>query len=259
MATTIVKTVGLTKTYESNGNAVRAVKNVNLEIMKGELVAIMGPSGSGKTTLLTLLGCLDRPTQGRVLLGTNSLNVTALPETSLCVIRRKQLGFVFQNFNLIPNLTAIENVELPMEGLIPSAKRRRKRARILLRMLEIPDREKHRPAQLSAGQQQRVAIARALANGPALILADEPTGNLDYETSLSIMSILQRLSAEQKRTIVMVTHDPLMATFATRKLVLRDGRLSKEDFSSYADLTRFATQNGVIDQDSDDADEPTQD
>jgi putative ABC transport system ATP-binding protein len=229
MATPIVKTIGLSKTYESNGRAVRAVSNVNLEIMKGEFVAVMGPSGSGKTTLLTLLGCLDKPTQGRVLLGANSLNVTALPETSLYVIRRKQLGFVFQNFNLIPNLTAIENVELPMEGLIRSSKRRRKRAHVLLRMVDMSDRDKHRPSQLSAGEQQRVAIARALANGPTLILADEPTGNLDWETSLSIMKILQKLAAEQKRTIVIVTHDPQMAAFASRKLFMRDGRLQKKD------------------------------
>ncbi len=229
MAIPIVKTIGLSKTYEGNGRAVRALSNVNLEIMKGEFVAVMGPSGSGKTTLLTLLGCLDKPTQGRVLLGANNLNVTALPETSLYVIRRKQLGFVFQNFNLIPNLTAIENVELPMEGLIRSAKRRRKRARVLLRMVDMSDREQHKPSQLSAGEQQRVAIARALANGPTLILADEPTGNLDWETSLSIMKTLQKLAAEQKRTIVIVTHDPQMAAFASRKLFMRDGRLQKED------------------------------
>ncbi len=241
MARPMLRAIGLTKTYETNGNRVRALQSVNLEIMRGDFVAIMGPSGSGKTTLLTLLGCLDRPTSGRVLLGARGLDVTAMPESSLYTIRRKNIGFIFQSFNLIPSFSALENVELPMENLIGSGRRRRKRARVLLRMLEIPHRERHRPPQLSAGEQQRVAIARALANGPAVILADEPTGNLDWETSVGIMNMMRRLASEQKRTIVMVTHDPHMAAFASTKLYLRDGKLSDQD-PYYSDPLRFAAQ-----------------
>ena len=241
MAKTILKTIGLSKRYESDGNSVQALSNVNLEIERGDFVAIMGPSGSGKTTLLSLLGCLDRATKGRVLMGTKGIDVTAMPEGSLYNIRRRHLGFIFQSFNLMPNLSALENVELPMEGLIRSAKRRRKRARVLLRIAEIEHREKHKPRQLSAGEQQRVAIARALANGPAVILADEPTGNLDWETSVGIMNMMRRLAREQKRTIVMVTHDPHMAAFASTKLYLRDGKLSDED-PYYSDPLRFAAQ-----------------
>lgn len=239
MAKPILKTIGLSKTFETNGNKVQALSRVNLEVMRGDFLAIMGPSGSGKTTLLTLLGCLDKPTTGRILLGSKGLNVTAIPEAALYRIRRKNLGFIFQNFNLLPSLTALENVELPMEGLIKSAKRRRKRARVLLRMLEMSHREKHKPPQLSAGEQQRVAIARALANGPALILADEPTGNLDWETSVSIVNMLRKLATEQKRTIIMVTHDPHMSSFASRKLFIRDGKLLKED-PVYDEALRFS-------------------
>ncbi|MDY6917602.1 MAG: ABC transporter ATP-binding protein [Chloroflexota bacterium] len=229
MAVPILKTAGLSKTYETKSNKVRALSNVSLVIERGELVAVMGPSGSGKTTLLTLLGCLDRPTSGKILLGPKALNITDIAESELYKIRRKLVGFIFQSFNLMPNLTAIENVELPMQGLIPSAARRRKRARLLLRVTEIPHREKHKPAQLSGGELQRVAIARALANGPNLILADEPTGNLDSETGSSIISLLRRLADEQKRTIIMVTHDPHMATYATRTLYLRDGKLQADE------------------------------
>lgn len=239
MAKPILKTIGLSKTFETNGNKVQALSRVNLEVMRGDFLAIMGPSGSGKTTLLTLLGCLDKPTTGRILLGSTGLNVTPIPEAALYRIRRKNLGFIFQNFNLLPSLTALENVELPMEGLIKSAKRRRKRARALLRMLEMSHREKHKPPQLSAGEQQRVAIARALANGPALILADEPTGNLDWETSVSIVNMMRKLATEQKRTIIMVTHDPHMSSFASRKLFIRDGKLLKED-PVYEDAQRFS-------------------
>lgn len=239
MAKPILKTIGLSKAFETNGNKVQALSRVNLEVMRGDFLAIMGPSGSGKTTLLTLLGCLDKPTTGRILLGSTGLNVTAIPEAALYRIRRKNLGFIFQNFNLLPSLTALENVELPMEGLIKSAKRRRKRARVLLRMLEMSHREKHKPPQLSAGEQQRVAIARALANGPALILADEPTGNLDWETSVSIVNMLRKLATEQKRTIIMVTHDPHMSSFASRKLFIRDGKLLKED-PVYDEALRFS-------------------
>jgi len=239
MAKPILKTIGLSKTFETNGNKVQALSRVNLEVMRGDFLAIMGPSGSGKTTLLTLLGCLDKPTTGRILLGSKALNVTAIPEAALYRIRRKNVGFIFQNFNLLSSLTALENVELPMEGLIKSAKRRRKRARVLLRMLEMSHREKHKPPQLSAGEQQRVAIARALANGPALILADEPTGNLDWETSVSIVNMLRKLATEQKRTIIMVTHDPHMSSFASRKLFIRDGKLRDED-PVYDDARRFS-------------------
>ncbi|MFW6125594.1 MAG: ABC transporter ATP-binding protein [Chloroflexota bacterium] len=229
MARPIVKVTGLTKVFNSDGSRVYALSNVNLDVGRGDFVAIMGPSGSGKTTLLTLLGCLDRPTKGRILLGHNGLDVSAMAEALLYRIRRKHVGFIFQSFNLIPSLTALENVQLPMEGLIRSGKRRRKRARVLLNMVDVLHRENHRPFQMSAGEQQRVAIARALANGPAVILADEPTGNLDSETGAKIIELLRRLSSQQRRTIIMVTHDPLMASFATRSLFLRDGRLYDRD------------------------------
>lgn len=227
MADTIVKTKGLTKIYGTGKNQVLALVNANLNIKKGDFVAIMGPSGSGKTTLLTLLGCLDRPTKGKIYLGAKGLDVTDVPEASLCKVRRNNLGFIFQSFNLIPSLTAIENVELPMEGSIKSGKRRRERARKLLSVVEIADREKHKPAQLSAGEQQRVAIARALANSPDLILADEPTGNLDSETGLSIINILRKLAKEHERTVIIVTHNYNIAALADRKLVIRDGKIQE--------------------------------
>ena len=228
MDNTIVKTKGLSKTFKMGGQEVHALSAINLEIKKGDFVAIMGPSGSGKTTLLTLIGCLDKPTKGKIYLGRKGLEVSAIPDAALYRIRRNNLGFIFQSFNLIPSLSAIENVELPMEGAAKTGRQRRERARELLRLVEIADREKHKPAQLSGGEQQRVSIARALANDPDIILADEPTGNLDTETGGSIIDILRRLSGEQKRTVIIVTHDYNVAALADRRFVIRDGRLKEE-------------------------------
>ncbi|HEX76794.1 MAG TPA: ABC transporter ATP-binding protein [Dehalococcoidia bacterium] len=225
---TIVKTEDLSKTFKIGGQEVRALSKVNLEVKRGEFVAIMGPSGSGKTTLLTLIGCLDKPTEGRIYLGRKGIDVITVRDSSLYKIRRNNLGFIFQSYNLIPGLSAIENVELPMEGAKKSGKKRRERARELLSLVEIADREKHKPAQLSGGEQQRVAVARALANDPALILADEPTGNLDSETGLSIMNVLRKLTADKNRTVIIVTHNSSIAKLADRTIIIRDGKLQEE-------------------------------
>ena len=226
---TIVKTKGLGKKFMMGGHEVHALTNVNLEINRGEFVVIMGPSGSGKTTLLTMIGCLDKPTKGKIYLGRKRLEVSEIPEGALYKIRRNNLGFIFQHYNLIPSLTAVENVELPMEGSSKSKikQRRRERARDLLRLVDLPEREKHKPAQMSGGEQQRVAIARALANDPDIILADEPTGNLDSETGASILNILHRLTTELHRTVIVVTHDYNIAALADRSFTIRDGKLTE--------------------------------
>ena len=226
--TTVVKAIKLSKVFGEGDKAVKAISKINLEVKKGDFVAVMGPSGSGKTTLLTLIGCLDRPTKGRLFLGTKGTDVTKVPENELFKIRRNNIGFIFQGYNLIPSLSAIENVELPMEGTIKSGKERRERARELLRIVDIADREKHKPAQLSGGEQQRVAIARALANDPNLILADEPTGNLDSARKVEIMNLLRDLNRTRRITIVMVTHEPDMAAFATRTVHFKDGRIDHD-------------------------------
>ncbi len=225
---TIVKIKGLSKVFKMGGQDVRALSNVNLEITKGEFVTIMGPSGSGKTTLLTLIGCLDKPTKGKIYLGRKGIEVTSVPDSSLYKIRRDNLGFIFQSFNLIPSLSAIENVELPLEGTEKSGGKRRERARELLSLVEIADREKHKPSQLSGGEQQRVSIARALANDPDIILADEPTGNLDSETGESIIEILRKLTTDKKRTVIVVTHNSYIAELADRTLIIRDGKLQDQ-------------------------------
>jgi putative ABC transport system ATP-binding protein len=222
---TIVKTKGLSKVFKMGGQDVHALSKVSLEVIKGEFIAIIGPSGSGKTTLLTLIGCLDKPTKGKVYLGRKGIEVTDVPDSSLYKIRRDNLGFIFQSFNLIPSLSAIENVELPMEASEKSGKKRRERARELLSLVEIADREKHKPSQLSGGEQQRVSIARALANDPDLILADEPTGNLDSETGESIMNILRQLTTDKNRTVIVVTHNSYIAEMANRTFIIRDGKL----------------------------------
>jgi putative ABC transport system ATP-binding protein len=245
---TIVKAIKLSKVFGDGDNTVRALSKVNLEIKKGDFVAVMGPSGSGKSTLLTLLGCLDRPTRGKILLGTKRIDVTNVPENELYKIRRNNIGFIFQGFNLIPSLSAVENVELPMEGTIRSGKKRRERARELLELVELPGREKHKPSQLSGGEQQRVAIARALANDPNLILADEPTGNLDSETGLSIINMLQRLTIENNRTVIIVTHDYNIAGFANRKIVIRDGRLETEQGKELEEEKRLEQEGADVDE-----------
>jgi putative ABC transport system ATP-binding protein len=226
MSEVILKTEDLSKTYTMNKRKVPALSDVNLQVNKGEFVAIMGPSGSGKTTLLNVLGCLDKPTGGKLIL--DQVDVAKLPERELCKIRRNKIGFIFQTFNLLPYLNAAENVELPMENTARSGTERRKRARELLGTVGLSGREEHRPQRLSAGEQQRVAIARALANDPAMILADEPTGNLDTQNKCEIVRLLANLNINRGTTIVMVTHDGQVASHTERVLLLQDGKITKE-------------------------------
>ena len=203
------------------GNRINAISELDLRIEKGEFLALLGPSGSGKTTLLNLLGCLDRPTSGRVFV--DAMDVSEKSENELSAIRARKIGFVFQSFNLMPMYSAAENVELPMMTTrVPRAQRRQRAAKLLGRV-GLSGRMQHRPDELSAGEQQRVAIARALANNPPIILADEPTGNLDTRTGGEIIGILRKLNRESGTTIVMVTHDERMARYATRRLYLKDG------------------------------------
>ena len=223
MSNVALKTEKMDKIYKLGERQVRALSNVNIEIEKGDFVSIMGPSGSGKTTLLNVLGCLDKPTQGKVLL--DGVDITEVPEKNLHNTRKHKIGFVFQTFNLMPWLNAMENVELPMEGTGKTKEEMRNRAVELLDMVGLSERKEHRPQKLSAGEQQRVAIARALANNPAIVLADEVTGNLDGKTKLEIMRLLGKLNTEQDTTIVIVTHDGQVASMAGRILFLSDGKL----------------------------------
>jgi putative ABC transport system ATP-binding protein len=218
----LVKLVDVHKTYRTGEMEVHAVRGVSLEITRGEFVALMGASGSGKSTLMNILGCLDRPSSGRYIL--DDADVSGLDRDRLADIRNCTIGFVFQNFNLLPRTSARENVELP---LIYSAQRLsnaqlRERADHVLASVGLAGREDHQPSQLSGGQQQRVAIARALINEPEVLLADEPTGNLDSRTSVEIMGIFQQLN-ERGITIIMVTHEQDIATYAQRNVVMRDG------------------------------------
>jgi putative ABC transport system ATP-binding protein len=226
MSEAVLKTENLSKSYTLGKRDVQAFSGLNLHVNQGEFVAIMGPSGSGKTTLLNVLGCLDKPTSGRVFL--DGVDIAKLPETELYKIRRNKIGFVFQTFNLLPYLNARENVELPMECTKKPKSQRKRRAIELLKMVGLSGREEHRPQRLSAGEQQRVAIARALANDPAIILADEPTGNLDAKNKREIVRLLANLNIDQGTTIVMVTHDNQVASHTGRMLVLKDGRITKE-------------------------------
>jgi len=223
MSELVLKTEKLDKVFELGRRKIRALSDVNLQVKKGDFISIMGPSGSGKTTLLNMLGCLDRPTIGKVIL--DGVDVTNVPERNLYKIRKHKVGFVFQTFNLMPYLNAIENVELPMEGTKKSNDERRKRAHELLNTVGLSGREKHRPTRLSAGEQQRVAIARALANDPAIVLADEPTGNLDKKTKYEIIRLLGKLNTDQGTTVIMVTHDSHIAAQSERMLFLSDGKL----------------------------------
>ena len=226
---TIIETIGLKKIYGSGDAEVTALDGIDITIRSGEFVAIMGPSGSGKSTLMNILACLDRPTEGQYILAGE--DVSGYSRKELALIRSQKLGFVFQSFNLLPRMTALENVMLPMmyqrDGRIAPAERQA----IAMTMLEnvgLADRADHLPSELSGGQQQRVAIARALINDPILILADEPTGNLDSKSSEEIMELLHGLH-DRGRTIVMVTHDPDIAQHTGRILHIRDGRLFSDE------------------------------
>ncbi len=226
MSEVVLKTENVSKTYSMGKREVRALSELNLQVNKGEFVAIMGPSGSGKTTLLNVLGCLDKPTGGKVILG--GVDISGLPEKELYKIRRNKIGFIFQTFNLLPYLNARENVELPMECTRKSKSERRQRACELLKLVGLSGREEHRPQRLSAGEQQRVAIARALANDPAIILADEPTGNLDTKNKYEIVRLLAHLNIDRGTTVVMVSHDSQVASHTERMLLLKDGKIMKE-------------------------------
>lgn len=226
MSDIVLLTEKVDKIYSLDGHKVHALTNVDLEVKKNDFISIMGPSGSGKTTLLNMLGCLDKPTRGKVIL--DGVDVVSVPENNLYNIRRNKVGFVFQTFNLLPYLSALENIELPMEGTNKSKEERKQRAIELLKLVGLLDRKDHRPNKLSAGERQRVAIARALANNPAIILADEPTGNLDEKTKLDIIKLLVKLNNEQGTTIIMITHDKNMASKAKRMLFLKDGKLSNK-------------------------------
>lgn len=222
----VLKIENLSKTYPLGKRGVNPISNLNLEVKKGEFIAIMGPSGSGKTTLLNIMGCIDLPTKGKVLL--DDVDIAELPESELYKIRRSKIGFVFQNFNLLPYLNARENVELPMELTEKNKSERTERANELLTTVGLAGREEHRPQKLSQGEQQRVAIARALANDPAIILADEPTGNLDIKNKQEIVKLLAHLNLKQGTTIIIVTHDGQVAAHTERILFLNDGRITKE-------------------------------
>ena len=221
----VVSTEKLCKRYQLGSVQVPALRDIDLEIEEGQYIAIMGPSGSGKSTLLNLLGCLDRPTSGKYWLG--GKDVSRLDDDELSLIRGERIGFVFQSYNLIGQLNVIENIELPMYYRGFSEHDSAKHARELATMVGLGDRFKHRPFELSGGQQQRVAIARALANDPVIILADEPTGNLDSESGAEILAILDRLH-QRGKTLIAVTHDEGIAAHAERIIHLLDGRIERE-------------------------------
>jgi putative ABC transport system ATP-binding protein len=227
MNNTIIEIKNLRKDYHVGEVTVHALRGVDLRIEEGEFVAIMGVSGSGKSTMLNILGCLDKPTSGEYML--DGVNINSLNKDATARLRNKKLGFVFQSYNLLPRTTALENVELPLfyNGKIKS-KERKERAMRALQAVSLDDRTHHMPNQLSGGQQQRVAIARSLVNDPVIILADEPTGNLDTRTSFEIMELFQDLNAKG-RTILYVTHEADIARFATRNVIFRDGKIQREN------------------------------
>ena len=225
----------LTKVYQVGDVSVHALRGITLDIARGEFVSIVGPSGSGKSTLMHILGCLDRPTAGTYQL--NGRDVSRLSDDELSAIRNEQIGFVFQGFNLLARTTALENVELPLlytQGSRAHAVDRRRRALEALGTVGLQDRAEHHPNQLSGGQQQRVAIARALLNRPAILLADEPTGNLDSRTSIEVMEIFQRLKEERGITVILITHEQQVADYGTRIIRFKDGRI----VSDAANLSR---------------------
>jgi len=221
----VIRTEGLHKNYVLGAEVVRAVRGVDLVIQRGEFVAIMGPSGSGKSTFMNLIGCLDTPTEGRYWL--NEQLVSELSDDQLARVRNREIGFVFQTFNLLPRATSLHNVELPLIYAGVSSKDRRRRAQEKLELVGLADRMEHRPPELSGGQRQRVAIARALVNEPALLLADEPTGNLDSQTSSEIMAVLAELN-RAGQTILVVTHEHDIAAHAQRQVHLRDGVIESD-------------------------------
>ncbi len=232
----VIETVDLWKTYVMGSEEIHALQGVTISIERGEYVAIMGPSGSGKSTLMNLIGCLDTPSKGSYLL--NGKQVSQMNDNELARIRNEEIGFVFQTFNLLPRATALHNVELPLVYAGVAAKDRQERARVALQKVELGERMTHRPNELSGGQRQRVAIARALVNNPSILLADEPTGNLDSKTGAEIMGLFERLH-KAGNTIVLVTHEPDVASFAYRTIYIRDGKVEN-------DVTRTSLQSPVV-------------
>jgi putative ABC transport system ATP-binding protein len=222
----VIVTRGLKREYDMGGEVVRALRGVDLAIRRNEYVAIMGPSGSGKSTLMNLIGCLDTPNDGEYWL--NGLLVSEMTDDQLARVRNKEIGFVFQTFNLLPRASALHNVELPLVYAGVPADERKRRATEALERVQLGGRVHHRPNELSGGQRQRVAIARALVNRPSILLADEPTGNLDSQTSEEIMRVFEEL-AQQGQTVVMVTHEPDIAAHARRVIVLRDGVIASDE------------------------------
>jgi putative ABC transport system ATP-binding protein len=221
----MIETVDLWKTYRMGAEEIHALRGVSVEIERGEYVAIMGPSGSGKSTLMNLIGCLDTPTSGSYLL--NGKQVSRMNDNELARIRNEEIGFVFQTFNLLPRLTALRNVELPLVYAGVNAKRREELAREALEKVELTSRLGHRPNELSGGQRQRLAIARALVNNPSILLADEPTGNLDSKIGQEIMLLFGQLHAAGN-TIILVTHEAELAAYANRVIQIRDGQIERD-------------------------------
>jgi putative ABC transport system ATP-binding protein len=230
----IIRTKAITKDYVLGAETVHAVRGVDLEIHRGEFVALMGPSGSGKSTFMNLIGCLDTPTDGDYWL--NGQEVSKLSDDELARVRNRDIGFVFQTFNLLPRATCLHNVELPLIYAGMSAKERRRKAVEKLELVGLGDRMDHRPPEISGGQRQRVAIARALVNEPAILLADEPTGNLDSVTSAEIMAVFEQLNKEGQ-TIVLVTHEHDIAEYASRQIHLRDGVVERDFLTEHAEVT----------------------
>lgn len=233
MANPFIRVKGLTKHYQMGGTTVRALDGLDLDIDAHTFTVVMGPSGSGKSTLLYLLGGLDRVTSGEI--SVNGVRLDEMDENALALFRRRTMGFVFQSFNLIPSMNALENVAFPMQFAGITATQRNEQARSLLKQVGLDNRADHRPTELSGGQQQRVAIARALVNDPSLILADEPTGNLDTSSGAAVMQLLSDLH-RSGRTVLVVTHDPRMIRFATHKIFLLDGRAVSEAEYQSAEL-----------------------
>ncbi len=226
MGKKIIEVKDVWKVYQMGNVKVEALRGLDFSVSKGEFVSIMGPSGSGKSTAMNMIGCLDVPSKGTVFL--DGKDISKMTESQLAQVRGKKIGFIFQSFNLVNTLTAKENIMLPMLFQSLNREQREKRAERLLRMVELDDRMDHKPTELSGGQQQRVAIARALSNNPEVILADEPTGNLDSKTGKSMMDFLKKLHKKENRTIVVVTHDKYIAENADRVNYLKDGMVEKE-------------------------------
>jgi putative ABC transport system ATP-binding protein len=241
----VISVQAVTKVYHMGDIEVKALRGVDLEIWPGEMVAVMGQSGSGKSTLMNIIGCLDVPSEGSYKL--DGIDVSKLKDSQLAEIRCRKIGFVFQSFNLLPRTSARANVELPLIYAGIRGRQRRKRAEEMLKLVGLGERLDHKPNELSGGQQQRVAIARALSNQPAMILADEPTGNLDSKTSIEIMQLFQQLNREQGMTIVFVTHEAEIATYCQRIIYVRDGVVERDErrTAQVADLHENGTKEQI--------------